>query len=367
MPSGHYLTEFHKQMLVFYFRRDYTAEGAWNAVFKCVPDYERPTLEHIRRLWGEFPTMTEIALDEYHIDHASIATRGKRKRFFKNADAADTIVLDRILKENRSILIRSLRQQFIEEFYTEIVDFYQRRANLPSISAVYRAVNVANSRKLRVKVHSKADPEVEYEFLKRIEHINADDLIDIDGMIQHKNDFYQRYGWAPPGEVVKCMQITINNISYPVHAAYTVNGFVHWKVFQSNVTVTEETVKDFVRELATKNIILENSFALLDNASNQRSRIVRIALEEVFRGKYCYCAPYAPWLKPIEKGFSLVKRLIRSLEYDTSWRNNPIGLINHAFHHYSAGSIAGQIASEHFNIYRRNHAFFLDRRASVAV
>jgi hypothetical protein len=161
MPSGHYLTEFHKQMLVFYFRRDYTAEGAWNAVFKCVPDYERPTLEHIRRLWGEFPTMTEIALDEYHIDHASIATRGKRKRFFKNADAADTIVLDRILKENRSILIRSLRQQFIEEFYTEIVDFYQRRANLPSISAVYRAVNVANSRKLRVKVHSKADPEVE--------------------------------------------------------------------------------------------------------------------------------------------------------------------------------------------------------------
>jgi hypothetical protein len=90
MPSGHYLTEFHKQMLVFYFRRDYTAEGAWNAVFKCVPDYERPTLEHIRRLWGEFPTMTEIALDEYHIDHASIATRGKRKRFFKNADAADT-------------------------------------------------------------------------------------------------------------------------------------------------------------------------------------------------------------------------------------------------------------------------------------
>ena len=304
--------------------------------------------------------MTEAEKFEYSQPSDARVTRN-RKLYFQDLASPDTVVLDRILQENRSCVMRSLRQGFIDEFCEE------HELDAPSLSTVYRAITSANSRKLRTVVHQKADPEEEYAYLARIESVDTEDLIDIDGSIQHRADFYQRYGWAPRGEEVKRMQIMIDDVSYPIHAAYTTNGFQHWKVFPANTAVTENEVISFVNELEQKLVDSNNTTGvlLLDNASNQRSLAVRTRLESICDGRYYYCAAYSPWLKPIEKGFSLVKKIIRGIELNGEWKNNLIGLINHAFEHYKVGSVHGQVASKHFNIYKSNHQFWTNRMASL--
>jgi hypothetical protein len=59
------------------------------------------------------------------------------------------------------------------------------------------------------------------------------------------------------------------------------------------------------------------------------------------------------------------QKFIRNIELDGQWKNNPIGLINHAFEHYRVGGVPGQVAPEHFNIYKSNHQFWTNRMASL--
>ena len=109
-----------------------------------------------------------------------------------------------------------------------------------------------------------------------------------------------------------------------MHAAFTELGFLPggWKIFSD--TVTEIQVREFVESI--KNSLPLFAYGLFDNASNQRTDDVRIAIEDVFGGYFMYCSPYSPELKPIERGFSLVKQYIR--ENEAEWGNDHIALIN---------------------------------------
>jgi hypothetical protein len=109
------------------------------------------------------------------------------------------------------------------------------------------------------------------------------------------------------------MQIIINDV------CYLVNG-----------VVTENEVISFITELEQKLLASNNSTSvvLLDNASNhRRSFRVRTRLESICNGRYYYCAAYSPWLKPIEKGVSLVKTISHSIELEGEWKNNPALII----------------------------------------
>jgi hypothetical protein len=125
-------------------------------------------------------------------------------------------------------------------------------------------------------------------------------------------------------------QIVIGNTTYTIMAAFTMNGFICWKIYAEEVS--GEEVADFVKTCVSP-MVDESSFGLLDNASNQKCDVAQKALENVFDGRYKYITPYCPRLKPIEPAFNLVKGFIRYHEREGEL--DPIGLINRAFRHYS--------------------------------
>ena len=352
MPSGIHFTPEQKALLLFNcFDLHRSPEEALNNIFGYLQTSDRPSLGTIKLLWENFLAMDAEQLTAYLLVPGSRGTR--KRKYFINPSAPDTICLKRLLAENRIVLIRSLQRQFHEMFLGEY------ETNIPSVSTVYRTIRRDNTRKLNTVVNIKADPILELAFLKRIECEEADNLIDIDGSIQTEAAFYQRYGWSPKGKQCLQMQFILGMSSFAVHAAYSVDGFLYWKVFEAGEIVTDEHVAAFICSLTAGNFIKENHVGLFDNASNQRTDRVRRTMERAFKGKYYYCSPYSPWLKPIEHGFSMVKKIIRSHDHEEQWRYNPEGLIEFAFNHFRVGTVAGQAASAHFDGYRSNHASYL--------
>jgi len=190
------------------------------------------------------------------------------------------------------------------------------------------------------------------QHLKDMEHIEASNSVAIDGMTESADDFHRRYGWCPKGKELTAQQLFIGGAKYAVHAAMTEQGFINWVVLGANEDVTEDHVETFFSH-GFCNMPLD-PYAILDNASNQRSNKVRLALSALFYGKYKYLSAYSPELNPIERGFKLVKEWIR--DHETEWTDSPTNLIHAAFHHYNAENGPGKDAIfKLFDVYRDNY------------
>ena len=255
-----------------------------------------------------------------------------------------------MLHENRSVIIRTLTLQFHVRFYEEFA------TDMPSLSTVYRAVKRGNTRKMISWHNINEDPVQQLAYMTDVAHIHEDMLVDIDGMVQTQADFSQRYGWSPRGEECRRTQITIGGRTFAIHAAYTTLGFLPcWKIFED--TVSDVNVGQFVEGL--REFLSDDSFGILDNAANQRTDAVRAIINNTFNGRYRYCSPYSPALKPIEHGFSMVKKYIRRFDHMPYNIQNPAELINEAFQYYAVGSAGGLLARHHFDLYQRNHALYV--------
>ena len=68
---------------------------------------------------------------------------------------------------------------------------------------------------------------------------------------------------------------------------------------------------------------------ILDNARTHLTAEVRVTLQQITGGNYCFSPPYSPNLKPIEKFFALVKRYIQ--EHEDEELRNPVDFIRHTF------------------------------------
>jgi transposase len=199
------------------------------------------------------------------------------------------------------------------------------------VSSIHNYLHRMNlSRKNLYFVHHDQDLADQDEYLQSIRHIAPDKFIDIDGMCQNPKDFQPKKGWSTVGTHAVYTQIVIGITTVPVVAAYTPFGFLAWELYYDSVTGAH--IADFI-ERKVKPFLSEDSFGIFDNASNQRTELARDAMEDAFSGRYRFCPAYSPWLKPIERGFSNVKRMIQ--KNDIEGQVNPIGLINRCFHHYS--------------------------------
>lgn len=91
---------------------------------------------------------------------------------------------------------------------------------------------------------------------------------------------------------------------------------------------------NFVRRL--RRHLVNGATGLLDNAQTHHTIEARNDLEEAFDGNYYFVPPYSPHLKPIEKGFKLVKEYLKQINEDEALLN-PINFINRAFTLFSIG------------------------------
>ena len=97
----------------------------------------------------------------------------------------------------------------------------------------------------------------------------------------------------------------------------------------------------------------------MDNATNQKTPAVRRTLEELFSGRFSYCAQYSPNLKPVERCFKLVKAYIG--DHETRAVINPLEVINEAFQLYERynGQKAG-VFYELWSLYAHGYNDYLN-------
>lgn len=126
------------------------------------------------------------------------------------------------------------------------------------------------------------------------------------------------------GEEAYALQVIIRGKTYAVHAAVCEDGFLAWQVFECNVASAE--VCKFIRDKLAP-VFPSDAFLILDNASNQKHASVQIAMEGYLQGRYFYCSPYSPKLKPIERAFSMVRSWIRNHENDPAESKDLINCI----------------------------------------
>ena len=101
-----------------------------------------------------------------------------------------------------------------------------------------------------------------------------------------------------------------------------------------------------------------NDYLLLDNAKNHKSVKVIDALNTALGARYKFNSEYSPELNPIEHGFSLVRRWIRTHEHEYTYDH--LGLINAAFYNDSIYGPEGYKCASFFHMYKNNHQQFLD-------
>lgn len=217
-----------------------------------------------------------------------------------------------------------LRREFEEEFYN-IGD------EGPSVSTIGRTLHRMNlSRTTLARIHRLQDHEKRLEYIERVAYADTDNLVDLDETAASPKEFLEKYGWSPVGDVSYRRQLKIGNKHYTVIAAYTTRGFLCWKVYEGSVT-QEQWIDFLVTKVAEW--IMPDSIALIDNATIHRTPNALHATENTFLGKFHFCAPYSPDLKPIERGFSLIKRWLRERENEAL--QDPIRMIEAAFFEFS--------------------------------
>jgi hypothetical protein len=189
--------------------------------------------------------------------------------------------------------------------------------------------------------HRGRDMAEQDEYLQSLRHIPPDKIFDIDGICESPKDFRPKKGWCTVGTPVAYTQVVIGTTIVAAVAAYTPFGFVTWEYYHESVDGAH--IADFI-ERKVKPFLSEDDFGIFDNAFNQRTELARDAMEDAFGGRYRYCPAYNPRLKPVKRGFSNVKGMIR--ENNIEAHGDPIGLINRCFHHFSfegEGGSAGDV------------------------
>jgi hypothetical protein len=180
------------------------------------------------------------------------------------------------------------------------------------------------SRKNLDFVHRGQDMAEQDEYFQSLRHIPPDKIFDIDGMCESPKDFQPKKGWCTVGTPVAYTQVVIGTTTVAAVTASSLGVLSRISYWCPYCRFIERKVKPFLSE---------DDFGIFDNASNQRTELARDAMEDAFGGRYRYCPAYSPCLKPVKRGFSNVKGMIR--ENDIEAKVDPIGLINRCFHHFS--------------------------------
>lgn len=205
-----------------------------------------------------------------------------------------------------------------------------------------------------IRPHRDKSYAAQNEFLVEMSVLHGDQIVCLDGMHFSKDDNDEKYGYAMIGKDAIILQLHIQGRTFAVHAAMRRIGFIAWEIFERNVDGLD--VANFIRE-RVQPLFEPNDFLLLDNAKNQRTLEVYLALSHNLGGRYHYNVPYSPELNPIEHGFSLVRRWCRQHEHE--YPNDPIALINAGFHLYSFRGPLGSRCTNFFDFFDNMHNDFM--------
>lgn len=186
-------------------------------------------------------------------------------------------------------------------------------------------------------------------YMELMAQIDPDWLLDIDEQSEAPDDFRNRVAHAYRGKPSVRTQIVIGTRTFSVIACLSVYGFICYSIYEGNIG--SEEFNQFLRLLQPR--LLPNHWNIIDNARIHHTIETRIHMDQIFNGRWTYCARYSPHLKPIELAFSLIKRYLRDNELRAQL--NPVALITEAFEIFSVGGARADSVYNMFNLYRRAH------------
>ena len=304
-------------------------------------------LKTVQKKCKELSELTSDQVDQWIAEKNQAVGRPK---YFWYQQVSDSLL--QVTQRNLSAKLEVIRMEFIKEIFGE---HEAQFAHLHvSHSTIRRELHARNwTRKVLSRRNIRANPLEELEYLRRMQSVDPNLLVNIDGMVHTAEDFLARYGWAPSGQDAKAVQLWINGRRYGIHAAYCRCGFIAWTIFEGNITQSE--VSYFIAgplKAAIQKYGFSNGFAILDNASNQSTDLVHSSLRLVFGERYDHLPKYSPFLAPIEHGFANIRAYVH--DHESTGMLDPVGLIDQAFHAYSVGTAGGHAAYHHFHCYENN-------------
>lgn len=259
--------------------------------------------------------------------------------------------LSEIVEEKKTRYLRSVMTLFNREMYGD-----DAPTQGISTSTVRRTIiRLDLTRKAIERRHMELDNEKRLAMYERVKHIPPIFLVDTDEMSARPSSFFQRRGWSKRGRDAIYTQICINGHSYSVLASYTPHGVICWKIFVDE-SINSEKYIDYIENTLAP-VLQVGAFGLIDNARIHKTTDALASTEMVFKGLYAFSAPYANMDKPVELLFANVKSFLR--EHEDEAVVQPLLWINRAFEKYSIRGESAHVAAGHFNMYRRNHEFYV--------
>ena len=267
-------------------------------------------------------------------------------------DDMDAFVFLDIFREKAQSTLKGARQIMCAEYYGAI-------HGVPSIRSFGRVLaRNGITWKVLERVHYLRCPIRRANFMDNAAPFDFWRFVDIDETLSTYKEFFQRYGYAPKGEVALKTQFQIDSRQYSAIAAYSALGVLAYRVVEGSINA--EIFQSFL-EIEVAAGILPDMIGLFDNAAIHHTPVVRGTMEVVFNGYYLFVAPYSPDLKPVERLFAEVKDLLRYKEDVAAL--NPIGTICECFDQFRPGMEKSIMAANHFCIYRDNHELWLQEMA----
>lgn len=278
-----------------------------------------------------------------------------------------------LVREQRTGCLQDIYNDFINEFYGDHPE------DAPHTSTGRRVAERAGfTRKIIERRHVNINPQERLAFMERVAFVQPHQWVDIDETASSSAQHREKYGYAPKGEKAMRTQFRIGGRHFSAIAAYTIGGFLCWNIVEGSFG--SDQFQTFLRNTLAP-LLLSGQCLLVDNAKIHKTQASLATLDAVSGGKY-ECSPtYSPDLKPVELGFSNVKRYVRKHEQEAL--ADPIGFLNNAFERFSVRSAHGyeckhfcslmsaranptnqSAAAGHWNFYQRNHELFLQEIAS---
>lgn len=358
MPKGKYY-ELVWRALIFRNHIIFNHDAEW--IYRHC--YSRPsdcntdiTLKYLKSLCVRLHD-PEFAMD-YLLGAKTYNKTGRRQHLTQ--DRVD-IVID-ILSDHRRIKCARLRRLFFEYYFGTP----EPAADEPDMAAHISRRSLAriiHRRNWTIKTQDyrniRRDDEEGFRFMQFMAPFDPNLLVNIDETGTDTDALGVGLAYAPSGQRCTRVQFVIRGKHYTIIAAVCPYGLLCWRIF--DIPVDEDCFIEFLNTLAY--FLTPEQFGFLDNAAIHHTLEVRIRLEQVFGGNFCYGPRYNPPLYPIEKVFSQVKGILSYLELSSVEEFaavNVLALIDDTFRKFAIGGELAHVCRGEFSDLFRQHVNYLN-------
>ena len=286
MPT--HKSEDYKLSAVDYYLTEDTSQLETCRIFKCTP---RSLMRWVQQYKKE---------GNVNIHYRKPVAYKVKKEYVK-------FLLDEI-KKNKTITLYELTEK-LKETYKDI-DL--------STTQIFRVMNDNNITlkltRIRHEPTKRFGKDIDInskikEFYEEVKKYKIEDIICIDETsiksLQKRNHCYSQKGKRC---VIKTQSQEVFK-KYTVVFAISVNGVIHWDLYEKGGITTDRLIEFLEHNITSK---LQNKLIILDNASAHRNERIKKLINK--HNNILYAVPYQHFTNSIENYFSMLKSRLQKLE-----------------------------------------------------